>query len=287
MFGIIGIVVVLVSVFGSFIIFGGKITPIMEAMPSEVMTIGGSALGAFLIANGSHGTKHAFGAIPKAFKGAKFHKHDYIEVLSLIYQLSKLIKTKGAVAAEAHIENPNDSSIFSQYPKILKDEFALSLICDNLRMITLGANNPHEIENVLELEIEKYKMEHEHAAHAIQNLADGTPALGIVAAVLGVIKTMGSITAPPAQLGEMIGHALVGTFMGVLISYGFVGPIASMLGAVNAEEIKYYEAIKIALVAHLQGHPPAIAVETARKAIPSECMPKFAELEEAIQEIKS
>jgi chemotaxis protein MotA len=240
-----------------------------------------------LIANGSHGTKHAFSAVSKVFKGSKFHKHDYIEVLSLIYQLSKLIKTKGAVAAEAHIEQPKDSSIFTQYPKILKDEFALSLICDNLRMITLGANNPHEIENVLEVEIDKYKEEQEHSAHALQTLADGTPALGIVAAVLGVIKTMSHITSPPAELGNMIGSALVGTFFGVLLSYGFVGPMAARLKAVFDEEIKYYHAIKVALVAHLQGHPPAISVETARKAIPSECMPKFAELEEAIQEIKS
>jgi len=286
MFAIIGFVLVLAAVFGGYVGFGGKLHVIVEALPKELVIIGGSGVGAFMVSNSSHGIKHAMHEMKKITSGSRFHKADYIEMLSLLYALSKLIKTKGAVAAEQHIENPQESDIFSAYPKIQKDEFALSLICDNLRMITLGANNPHEIEEVMNVEIEKFKEEQLHAAHMIQTLADGLPALGIVAAVLGVIKTMGSISEPPEVLGGMIGGALVGTMLGVLLAYGFVGPTASRMKEIADEEIKYYETIKIALVAHLQGHPPAISVETARKAIPTHYMPKFLELEEAVQGVK-
>jgi chemotaxis protein MotA len=273
-------------VFGGYILAGGKIGIILAALPFEMMIIGGSALGTLLMANSMHGLKHVAAGFGKVLKGGKFHKSDYIDLLSLLYWLVRLASTKGAMALEPHIEKPHESSAFAKFPRIRDDHHAVTLICDYLRMVGMHADDPHQIEDVFARELRKLLNEELHPAHSMQKVADALPALGIVAAVMGVIKTMGSITEPPPILGKMIGSALVGTFLGVFLAYGMMGPIASRLQSVVEEEIKYYEVIRAVLVAHLHGNAPQVSVETGRKMAPSEHMPSFQELEEALQNLQ-
>jgi len=281
-----GFVFLLVMVFGGYLIAGGKFGIIIAALPFEMMMIGGAAVGSFVMANSMHDVKHTLGGVGKILKGARFHKQDYMDILSLLYFFVRLAQTKGAMALEAHIEKPEESPAFAKFPKIKADHHAVSLICDYLRMVGMNADDPHQIEDVMARELKKIKEEELHASHALQSVADALPALGIVAAVLGVIKTMGSIDQPPAVLGKMIGGALVGTFLGVLLAYGLVGPMASRLKGIVEEEAKYYEVIRAVLVAHLHGNAPQVAVETGRKMAPSAAMPGFAELETALQELQ-
>ncbi|MFN7000373.1 flagellar motor stator protein MotA [Elioraea tepidiphila] len=281
-----GFVFVIICVFGGYILAGGKIGIILAALPFEMMIIGGSALGTLLMANSMHGLKHVAAGFGKVLKGGKFHKSDYIDLLSLLYWLVRLASTKGAMALEPHIEKPHESSAFAKFPRIRDDHHAVTLICDYLRMVGMHADDPHQIEDVFARELRKLLNEELHPAHSMQKVADALPALGIVAAVMGVIKTMGSITEPPPILGKMIGSALVGTFLGVFLAYGMMGPIASRLQSVVEEEIKYYEVIRAVLVAHLHGNAPQVSVETGRKMAPSEHMPSFQELEEALQNLQ-
>lgn len=285
MFAAIGLFGVFFCVFGGYVIFGGHIIVIVEALPSEVLTIGGSAVCAFMIANSSHVIKKAVGDVKRIFGGSRFHKKDYMELLSLLYQILKTMKTKGVLAIEQHIEKPMESNIFNAYPAVMKDTFTVKFIADYLRMFSIGVDNPHELEDLMEKEIEKAKHEELHSSHAFQTTADAMPALGIVAAVLGVIKTMGSITEPPEVLGGLIGHALVGTFMGIFMSYCIFAPIASRLKGIAEEENQFYMVIKAAITAHLAGYAPQVSIEAARKKVPSEYMPDFNELEEALSAI--
>jgi chemotaxis protein MotA len=285
MFQIIGIVVVFAMVFGGFILAGGDLAPIMHAAPHEMIIIGGAGIGAFLIGN-SFKTVVASGAgLGKIMAGPKWKTKDYSDLLSLLYALTKTMKTKGVVAIEAHIENPKDSTIFQNYPKIMKDHFATDLICDTLRMMTMNLEDPHQVEELIEKQIEKHHHEAHAASHAIQNLADGMPALGIVAAVLGIIKTMGAISQPPEYLGKLIGSALVGTFLGVFFAYGFIAPFAARLGQIIDEEGQFYKIIKDVLVAHLHGNAAQVSVEMGRGQVPSANQPSFAELEEALNAV--
>lgn len=279
MFVGIGCAVVLVCVLGGYLASGGHFDVLIQ--PFEFLIIIGAAVGAFITSNPVSvlkGVGKGFGA---AFKGAPFKKSDYLELLSLQFAIYKLAKSKGNLALEQHIENPHESALFSQFPGVAKNHHAIEFICDYLRLVTLGTENPHEMEALIDAELETHHHEQHQIASAIQNMADSTPALGIVAAVLGVIHTMGSITEPPAVLGHLIGGALVGTFMGILLSYGFVGPIAQAMNAAFAAEAKYLECIKAGLLAHIAGHPPAVSVEFARKALLSDVRPDFKELEEA------
>jgi chemotaxis protein MotA len=282
MFQIIGIVVVIGMVFGGFVFAGGNLEPVIEAGPHEMIIIGGAGVGAFLIGNSFKTVMAAGGGMMKIVTGPKWKAQDYKDLLSLLFVLTKTMKTKGVVAVEQHIEKPSESTIFSQYPKILKDHFATDLICDTLRMMTMNLEDPHQVEEVIEKQIEKHHHDAHSPAHAIQNLADAMPALGIVAAVLGIIKTMGAIDQPPAYLGKMIGSALVGTFLGVFFAYGFIGPFASRLGQIVDEEGQFYKIIKDVLVAHLHGNAAQVSVEIGRGQIPSAAQPSFAELEEAL-----
>jgi len=282
---IAGFVFLLVMVFGGYAIAGGKFGIIMAALPFEMMMIGGAAIGAFLMANSMHDVKHTLGGFGKIIKGGKYHKSDYIEMLSLLYWFVRLAQTKGAMALEPHIEKPAESAAFQKFPKIAGDHHAVALICDYMRMVGMNADDPHQIEDTMARELKKIKEEEMHPSHAMQSLADALPALGIVAAVLGVIKTMASIDQPPAVLGKMIGGALVGTFLGVLLAYGFMGPLASRLKAVVEEDAKYMEVIRAVIVAHLHGNAPQVAVETGRKVAPTHHMPSFQELEEALQNL--
>lgn len=281
-----GLGFMLACVFGSYVAAGGSIGPLAQAMPFEMLTIGGAALGTFAMANSMHDVKHTLGGFGKMFRGAGYHKSDYVELLSLLYFFSRLASTKGTMALEPHIEKPEESAAFQKFPKILANHHASAIICDYLRMIGMNADDPNQIEDVMARELKKTLQEELHPAHALQNIADALPALGIVAAVLGVVKTMSHINEPPAVLGEMIGGALVGTFLGVLLAYGMVGPFAARLKGVVEEEAKFFEVIRAVIVAHLHGNAPQVSVEAGRKMVPNAHMPSFQELEEAVQSVK-
>jgi len=285
MFQIIGIVLLFGLVFGSYIMTGGNIGVILHATPHEMMAIGGAGVAAFLISNSMTVIKGTAGGLGKVFKGPKWAASDYRDLLALLFLLTKTMKSKGVIALESHIENPHESTIFSRFPKISKDHFAIDFICDTLRMMTMNLEDPHQVEDAMENQLEKHHHEALSAPHAMTNLADALPALGIVAAVLGVIKTMGSITEPPAVLGEMIGSALVGTFLGVFLAYGLVGPMATRMAAVIEEESSFYKIIQSVLVAHLHGNAAQISVEIGRGNVPSGAQPSFLELEEALSAI--
>jgi chemotaxis protein MotA len=281
-----GLLFLLACVFGSYLASGGSIEPLVEALPFELLTIGGAALGTFVMANSIHDVKHTLGGFGKILKGATYKKADYVELLSLLFFFVRLANTKGSMALEPHIEKPEESAAFKHFPKVLANHHANAMICDYLRMVGMNADDPHQIEDVMGRELKKILNEELHPAHAIQTIADALPALGIVAAVLGVIKTMSHINEPPAVLGAMIGGALVGTFLGVLLAYGMAGPCATRMQGVVQEESKYFEVIRAVLVAHLHGNAPQVSVETGRKMAPSEHMPSFQELEAATQNLQ-
>jgi chemotaxis protein MotA len=285
MFQIIGIVCLFAMVFGSYIISGGNMAPILHALPHELMAIGGAAIGATLISNSLSTLKGIGSGMGKVFGGTKWKANDYRDLLSLLFLLTKTMKSKGVIALESHIEKPHDSSLFNRFPKIVKDHFATDFICDTLRMMTMNLEDPHQVEDAMEKQLEKHHHEALQPAHAMQSLADALPALGIVAAVLGVVKTMGSITEPPEILGSMIGGALVGTFLGVLLSYGLVGPFAARMSGVVEEDSSFYKIIQSVLVAHLHGNAAQISVEIGRGSIPSPLQPTFLEMEESLNNI--
>ena len=281
-----GLVFLLVCVFGSYLASGGSIGPLAEALPFEIWTIAGAAIGVFFMANSMHDVKHTGAGFGKMLKGPAYHKVEYVELLSLLYFFARLATTKGTMALEAHIEKPTESAAFLKFPKILANHHATNIICDYLRMVGMNADDPNQIEDVMARELKKTLQEELHPAHALQSIADALPALGIVAAVLGVVKTMSHINEPPAVLGEMIGGALVGTFLGVLLAYGMVGPASAKLQAVVQEESKFFEVIRAVIVAHLHGNAPQVSVEAGRKMVPNLHMPTFQELEEATQNLQ-
>ncbi len=286
MFTLGGLGFLLACVFGSFIASGGAIGPLIASMPFELLSILGAAIGTFLMANSMHDIKHTIGGFKKVLKGPSFKKADYVEMLSLLYYLVKLASSKGPTAVEPHIEKPESSSAFAAFPKVLSNHHATAMICDYLRMVGMNVDDPHQIDDLMARELKKTLAEELHPSHALQSMSDALPALGIVAAVLGVIKTMSKISEPPAVLGEMIGGALVGTFLGVLLAYGVVAPISARLSGVVLEESKYYELIRAVIVAHLHGNPPQVSIESGRKMVPNEHMPSFGELEAAVQNLQ-
>jgi chemotaxis protein MotA len=250
-----------------------------------MITIGGAALAATLIGGSIHSLKQIGRELGKIVSGPKWKHGDYTDLLCLLYLLTKTMKSKGLIALEAHIEKPTESSIFKRYPRITKDPFALAFICDTLRMMTMSLEDPHQVETAMEKQLEKYHHEALSPSTALQSMADGLPALGIVAAVLGVIKTMGSISEPPEILGSMIGSALVGTFMGVFLAYGIVAPVATRLKSIVDEDAQFYHVIQDILVAHLHGNAAQVSVEIGRGSVPSEAQPTFQELEKALESI--
>lgn len=282
MFVIIGWVIVTVCVLGGYVALGGKLKVLYQ--PFELVIIGGAGVGAFVTANPMPVLKKCGGGVGAALKGPKNKKEDYLELLSLLYVVFKLMKSKGNLAVEAHIENPHESDLFHQFPKFAANHHAVEFVCDYLRMITLGSEDPIQLEALMDAELETHHEEDHQVAGSVQTLADSFPALGIVAAVLGIIKTMGSITEPPEVLGKLIGGALVGTFLGILLSYGFFAPLASAIGAATSANAKYLECIKAGLLAHVQGAAPQVSVEFARKALLSDVRPTFLEVEDAVNE---
>lgn len=286
MVGIVGIVCVFVMVFGGYLAAGGKMGIILKSLPYEMTMIMGAAIGAFLISNDMAGVKHTLKDVGKVFKGPKWKTDDYRDLLCLLFELIRLAK-QNAVAVEEHIEGPDESSIFSKYPKILADREAIGLICDTMRAASMNYDDPHQVEEVLEKRMDANAHHAMHSSHALQTVADGLPALGIVAAVLGVIKTMGSIDQPPEVLGKLIGGALVGTFLGVFLAYGIVGPFASRVKSVVEEDIHFYGLIREVLVTNLHNHATNICIEVGRQNTPTHIRPSFAEVEEALKEVKS
>lgn len=285
MIGIIGIVVIFVMVFGGYLAAGGKMAIIMKTLPYEMAMIGGAATGAFLISNDMSAIKHTIKDVGKVFKGPKWKAEDYRDLLCLLFALIRLAK-QNPVEIEQHIEDPQNSSIFTKYPKISADHEAVDLICDTMRSASMNYDDPHQVEEVLEKRMEANLHHAMHSSHALQTVADGLPALGIVAAVLGVIKTMGSIDQPPEVLGKLIGGALVGTFLGVFLAYGLVGPFASKVQVVTEEDGHFYQLIREVLVANLHNHAAAICIEVGRQNTPSHIRPGFADLEEALKAVK-
>ncbi|MBM3570621.1 MAG: flagellar motor stator protein MotA [Alphaproteobacteria bacterium] len=281
MFGIIGIVVAIASVIGGYAPHG-DLKVLWQ--PLEYLIILGGAFGAFMLANPKPTLFAALRGFGKALKGPPHSKASYLELLIMLYSVFRLAKSKGMLALESHVENPEESNLFENFPNFMKDHHAVEFLCDYLRLLTLGTDNPHEVEAMMQEEIEVHHSEGSAAASAIAALADGLPAFGIVAAVLGVIVTMGSITEPPEVLGKLIGGALVGTFAGIVFSYAFFAPFAGALRAVGDAETKYYSCIKAGILAYLQGYAPQVCVEFARKTLFSHERPTFAEVEEAIQE---
>ncbi len=280
MFVIIGWVIVVVCVIGGYMAMGGKLGPLWQ--PFELVIIGGAGVGAYIVANPKFVLSQSGRAFKAAMKGPKYNKDDYLELLSLMYAIFKLAKTKGMLAIESHIERPEESSLFQAFPKFSSDHHALEFLCDYLRMMTLGTDNPHELADLLDEELETHHAEDAQIAGAFQTMGDGFPALGIVAAVLGVIKTMSSITEPPEVLGKLIGGALVGTFLGIFLAYGFVSPLSVNMNNVFAADAKYLACIKAGLLAHVSGYAPAVSVEFARKILMSKDRPSFYEVEEAV-----
>lgn len=286
MIGIIGIICVFVMVFGGYLLAGGKMYIIMKSLPFEMMMIGGAAIGAFFISNDFASVKHTVKDIGKVFKGPKWKPQDYRDLLCLLFALIRLGR-QNAVAVEEHIETPESSSIFAHYPKILADKEAVGLICDTLRAASMNYDDPHQVEEMLDKRLEANAHHAEHSSHALQTVADGLPALGIVAAVLGVIKTMGSIDQPPEVLGKLIGGALVGTFLGVFLAYGFFGPFAARVKSVVEDDQHFYALIREVLVANLHNHATNICIEVGRQNTPSHNRPTFSALEEALKDVKA
>ncbi|MCR8724357.1 flagellar motor stator protein MotA [Frigidibacter sp. ROC022] len=282
MIGIVGIALIFAFVFGGYLFAGGKMEIILHALPHEMLIIGGAAVGAFVIANDMPGIKRTLADIGKVFKGPRWKPDDYRDLLCLLFELIRIAR-QNAVALEEHIEDPQSSSVFLRYPKILTDREAVELICDTMRSAAMNYDDPHQVEEVLEKRMETNLHHAMHSTHALQNVADGLPALGIVAAVLGVIKTMGAIDQPPEILGALIGGALVGTFMGVFLAYGLVGPFAAKLATVIEEDAHFYKLIREVLVANLYAHATNICIEVGRQNTPSHIRPSFSELEAALR----
>lgn len=280
MLAIAGIVIVLVMVFGGYLLGGGSMAVVLHALPLELTIIGGASVGATAIAHGMGEIKALKGGLVSVFKGPRHSRKDYLDTIFLVSRLMKMLKNEGPVALEAHVEDPASSAVFQEYPQLLKDKVLIHLICDTLRLVVVssGTLDPMAVEDVMDQAIRTHHHEALQPATSLQNLADALPALGIVAAVLGVIKTMSSIDKPAPILGEMIGSALVGTFLGVMLAYGFVGPFATRARSVAEQDGMIYGVVKQIIVASLNGHPLPLVIEAARAGISHDCQPGFAEV---------
>ena len=285
MFVILGYIVVVASVLGGFALAGGNIVVLFQ--PLEVLMIGGAALGAFLVGNNGKSIKATLQALPTLFKGSRYTRALYLDLMLLLFALLAKIRSDGMMAIEGDIEQPEQSELFSKDPLVLADHHLLEFITDYLRLMMSGNMDPFQLENLMDNEIETHHVEGEVPVHCIAKLGDGLPAFGIVAAVMGVVHTMESIGLPPAELGILIAHALVGTFLGILLAYGFVAPLSGLLEQKLHESSKTFQCVKVTLLASLNGYPPTIAVEFGRKVLFSTERPSFMELEEQIKQAKS
>ena len=283
MFVIIGYVVALGCIFGAYIIHGGNMSVIIHAMPTEMMAIGGGAIGAFLVNNQPKTVKQVIGALPAIMKGSKFTKARYMDLLALMYDILQKTRKEGLMSVEKDIEDPHNSPLFKKYADVGSDHHVVEFITDYLRMMVSGNLNAHEIESLMDAEIETHHQEAHAPVAAIARLAGALPAFGIVAAVLGVVNTMGSVGQPPAVLGGMIGSALVGTFLGILLAYGVFEPLGGLLEQKTEEASKEFACVKTTLLASMQGYAPSTAIEFGRKVLFSDVRPSFSELENHVK----
>lgn len=282
---IIGYIVVCASVFGGFALAGGHLAALFQ--PVELLMIGGAALGAFLVGNNNKAIKATLAALPSLFKGSRYTKELYMELMSLLFEVLSKVRKEGLMSIEGDIDSPQESPLFSKYPAVLADHHIIEFMTDYLRLMVSGNMDAFQIENLMDNEIETHHHEGAVPAHVIAKVGDGLPAFGIVAAVMGVVHTMESVGIPPAELGMLIAHALVGTFLGILLAYGFVGPLASLLEQKLEESSKMFQCVKVTLLASLNGYAPALAVEFGRKVLFSTERPTFNELEEHIKKSKT
>jgi chemotaxis protein MotA len=283
MFVIIGWVAALACIFGAYIIHGGNIGVILHALPTEMMAILGGALGAFVVANPPKVLKATMGGLGACFKGSKYTKERYLELLALLYAILQKARKDGLMAIEGEVEDPENSTLFQTYPTIAGDHHVVEFMTDYLRLMMGGNLNPHEVESLMDSEIESHHQEAHLPANAVAKVAGSLPAFGIVAAVLGVVNTMGSVGQPPEILGAMIGSALVGTFLGILLAYAIAEPIAGLMEHLSNEGSKELHCIKTTLLASMQGYPPQVAVEFGRKVLFSTERPTFSELEDRVK----
>jgi chemotaxis protein MotA len=282
---IIGYVIVLASVFGGFALQGGHLAALFQ--PLELLMIGGAAAGAFVVGNNGKAIKATLAALPSLLKPSRYSKALYMELMSLLFDVLSKVRKEGLMSIESDIEAPAESPLFSKYPGVLEDHHIVEFMTDYLRLMVSGNMDAFQIENLMDNEIETHHAEGAVPAHVIAKLGDGMPAFGIVAAVMGVVHTMESVGIPPSELGIMIAHALVGTFLGILLAYGFVGPLASLLEQKLEESTKMFQCVKVTLLASLNGYAPALAVEFGRKVLYSTERPSFAELEDHIKKSKA
>ena len=281
---IVGYLIVLGSVFGGFAMAGGHLSALLQ--PIELLMIGGAATGAFFVGNTSKAIKATFKTLPTVFKGTRYTKAVYMDLMALLYDILAKVRKEGLMTIENDVENPAQSPLFTRYPRVLTDHHVLEFITDYLRLMTGGNLNAFEIENLMDNEIGTHHQEGEVPVHSIAKLGDAMPAFGIVAAVMGVVHTMASVGLPPSELGLLIANALVGTFLGILLAYGFVGPLASSLEQKLGESTKMLECIKVTLLASLNGYSPALAVEFGRKVLYTTERPSFLELEQHVKQKK-
>jgi chemotaxis protein MotA len=282
---IIGYIIVMASVFGGFALSGGHLGALFQ--PLELLMIAGAAGGAFLVGNNKKAIKATLKALPTIFKGSRYTKALYMELMSLLFDILTKSRKEGLMSIEGDIEDPGASPIFSKYPGVLADHHLIEFMTDYLRLIVSGNMNAFQIENLMDNEIETHHHEGEIPVHCIAKLGDGMPAFGIVAAVMGVVHTMESVGIPPSELGILIAHALVGTFLGILLAYGFVGPLSGLLEQKLHESTKIYQCVKVTLLASLNGYAPALSIEFGRKVLFSTERPSFLELEEHIKQAKN
>jgi chemotaxis protein MotA len=284
-FVVIGYVIVIGCVVGGYALAGGHLGALWQ--PLELLIIGGAAVGAFIVANNGKALKSTMQALPGLLKGSKYTKALYMQLMALLFEILTKARKEGLMAIEADIDDPSKSAIFSKYPDIMADHHVIEFITDYLRIMVGGNLNAFEIENLMDNEIDTHHHEGEVPINAITKVGDGLPAFGIVAAVMGVVKTMASVGQPPSVLGEMIAHALVGTFLGILLAYGFVSPLAVRLEQRLHESTKMFQCIKVTLLGSLNGYAPAVAVEFGRKVLFSTERPSFAELEGHVKQAKA
>ena len=276
MFLIIGYIIILAASLGTFSVHGSQAA---LWVPLEYLAIFGLAVGSFIAGNDLKAIKATIAALPTVFKGSKFNRTLYVDLLAMLFEVLSKVRKEGLMSIEGDVENPEGSPIFSKYPTLASDHHVMEFITDYLRMMVGGNLNAMEIENLMDIEIETHHHEVEIPAHIVTKIADATPAFGIVVAVMGVVNVMGSVGEPPPVLGKMIGGALVGTFFGILLAYGFVAPVATILENKAHEGSKIYQVIKVVLLASMSGYAPQVAVEFGRKVLFSSDRPTFAELE--------
>jgi chemotaxis protein MotA len=280
---IVGWAIAFVLIFGTFILHGGNMGPILKALPWEMAMIGGGTLGAFLVSNKMKVVKGTLAGIGMCFKGSKYTKARYMELLALLYEILQKARKEGLMSIEKDVEDPHNSPLFKKYPTVGSDHHVTEFVTDYLRMMVSGNLNAHEIESLMDSEIETHHQEAHAPVAAINRVAGALPAFGIIAAVLGVIKTMGSVGQPPAVLGAMIGSALVGTFLGILLAYAVAEPLAGLLEQKLEESAKELACIKTTLLASMQGYAPQVAIEFGRKVLFSDTRPSFSELESHVK----